>query len=310
MNAIVAASTENMSREAWLEFRKKGIGGSDVAAACGLSQWKSPVALWLEKTGQVEPEPAGEAAYWGSVMEALIREEFTNRTGLRVRQVQAILQHQRFPFMLANLDGVVNDPDRGEGIFEAKTASAYTAPDWEMGIPDQYALQVQHYMAVTGMSFVYVAVLIGGNKFMWRLVERDEAVIDLIIQMESRFWKLVLLRIPPQIDGSKASLTLLNRLYPTGVKSSIELPPEALTLISQYEDAQDKEKKAAEEKELASNKLKVMLKEHELGVIDDRQVSWKSIKGERLDTKSLKMDLPDIYKQYIRESSYRRFSIK
>ena len=243
----------------------------------------------FEKTGQVEPEPAGEAAYWGSVMEALIREEFTNRTGLRVRQVQAILQHQRFPFMLANLDGVVNDPDRGEGIFEAKTASAYTAPDWEMGIPDQYALQVQHYMAVTGMSFVYVAVLIGGNKFMWRLVERDEAVIDLIIQMESRFWKLVLLRIPPQIDGSKASLTLLNRLYPTGVKSSIELPPEALTLISQYEDAQDKEKKAAEEKELASNKLKVMLKEHELGVIDDRQVSWKSIKGERLDTKSLKM---------------------
>lgn len=310
MNAIIAASTKDMSRDDWLEFRKKGIGGSDVAAACGLSQWKSPVALWLEKTGQVEPEPAGESAYWGSVMEPIIREEFSARTGLKVRQLQAILQHKRFSFMLANLDGIVHDPDRGEGIFEAKTASIYMAPEWEAGIPDAYALQVQHYLAVTGMNFVYVAVLIGGNKFLWRFVERDDAVIDLIIQLESRFWKLVELRIPPEMDGSKASVALLNRLYPNGNQSSIELPAEAEEFITQFETAQDQEKKAAEQKELAANKLKALLKEHEMGLINGRQVIWKTIQGEKLDTKALKADKPDIYRQYAKESSYRRFSVK
>lgn len=310
MNAIVVASTQNMSRDAWLEFRKKGIGGSDVAAVCGLSQWKSPVALWLEKTGQVEPEPAGEAAYWGTIMEPIIREEFSQRTGLKVRQLQAILQHKRFPFMLANLDGIVHDPGRGEGIFEAKTASVYMAPEWEAGIPDAYALQVQHYLAVTGMNFVYVAVLIGGNKFLWRIIERDDAVIDLIIQLESRFWKLVESRIPPEMDGSKASTALLSRLYPGGDQSSIELPAEAEALITQFEAAQDQEKKVAEEKELAANKLKAMLKEHELGLINGRQVTWKTIRGDKLDTKALKSDKPDIYQRYAKETSYRRFTIK
>ncbi len=310
MNTIVAASTENMSHETWLEYRQQGIGGSDVAAVCGLSRWKSPMGIWMEKTGQVEPETAGEAAFWGIVMEPIIRDEFTNRTGLKVRQLRAILQHKRFPFMLANLDGIVIDPDRGEGIFEAKTANAYSSSEWEAGIPDQYALQVQHYMAVTGLKFVYVAVLIGGNKFLWRLIDRDEAIIDLIIQMESRFWRMVELRIPPDIDGSKASVELLNRLYPTGAKSSIDLPTEALELITQFEEAQMEEKKSGDAKDLAANRLKAMLKDHELGLIAGRQVGWKSIKGERLDTKALKTDQPDIYKQYAKESSYRRFAIK
>ena len=310
MQANVLVSTEGMQYQEWLEYRRLGLGGSDCAAVCGLSKWKSPMGLWLEKTGQVELEPTGEAAYWGTVMEPIIRDEFTARTGFKVKEVTAILQHKRFPFMLANVDGIFTDPDRGEGIFEAKTAGAYSAAEWENGIPDAYALQCQQYMEVTGLNFVYVAVLIGGNNFRWRLVERDEAVIDLIIQIESRFWRLVEQRIPPEIDGSKASVELLNRLYPKGTKSSIELPSDALQLIAQYEEAQQEEKRIIEVKDLAANKLKAMLADHESGKIGDRLVSWKSIKSERLDTTGLKMELPDICKQYARESSYRRFAVK
>jgi len=138
-------------------------------------------------------------------MEPIIREEFSDRTGFKVKEVKAILQHKRFPFMLANLDGIVTDPERGEGIFEAKTANAYAAAEWEAGIPDAYSLQVQHYMAVTGLNFAYIAVLIGGNKFLWKYIERDEGTIDLLIQLEARFWKYVQSNTPPPIDGSKAS---------------------------------------------------------------------------------------------------------
>lgn len=310
MEANILVSTENMAQNQWLEYRKQGIGGSDVAAVCGLSRWKSPMGIWMEKTGQVESEPAGEAAYWGTMMEPIVRQEFITRTGLQVNQVKAILQHKRFPFMLANLDGVLIDPERGEGVFEAKTAGTYSAAEWEKGIPDAYALQVQHYMEVTGLNFVYVAVLIGGNNFQWRLIERDEGVIDLLVSIESRFWRLVEQKIPPDIDGSKASVELLNRLYPNGAKSSIELPSDALALIVQYEEAQQEEKRLSEVKDLAANKLKAMLEEHELGQIGDRLVSWKSVKSERLDSKALKLDQPEIYRQYARESSYRRFIVK
>lgn len=311
MQAIVAVSTKDMSREKWLEYRKLGIGGSDAAVVCGINRWKSPVDLWLEKTGQKELEPASEAAYWGTVMEPLIRDEFTLRTGIKVNQVPAILQHKRFPWMLANLDGVLSDPERGEGLFEAKTANAFTSSEWEEGIPEEYAVQIQHYMAVTGLQFVYIAALIGGNRFIWKLIERNDAVIQLLVQIEYRFWQLVQKRIPPQIDGSKASTMLLNRLYPQGKKGSIViLPNEAISLIQEYEAAIEEESAITLRKEQAVNRLKEMLGEAESGSVDHRIVTWKTVNTERLDTRALKADLPDIHQKYVKASSYRRFAIK
>ena len=174
MSAIVLASTENMAYEDWLEYRKLGIGGSDASVVCGINRYRSPVELWLDKTGQLPAQEAGEAAYWGRQLEALVRAEFTKRTGIAVRIVNELLQSEECPFMLANLDGVCDVPDVGPCIFEAKTASAYKASEWDDAIPDEYALQLAHYMAVTGYAGAYIAVLIGGNTFRWKFVERDE----------------------------------------------------------------------------------------------------------------------------------------
>ena len=84
MTAKVLVSTENLPYEDWLEYRKTGIGGSDAAVVCGISRYKSPVELWMEKTGQLPSQETGEAAYWGNLLEALVREEFTKRTGIAV----------------------------------------------------------------------------------------------------------------------------------------------------------------------------------------------------------------------------------
>ncbi|KUG04019.1 phage-related [hydrocarbon metagenome] len=237
MQAIVLRTTENLSPTEWLSMRKQGIGGSDAAAVCGLSRWKSPIQVWLEKTGQTNPEHAGEAAYWGQVMEPILRKEFSIRTGLEVNPLKSMLQHRRFPFMLANLDGIVTDLTQGQGVFEAKTAGLFASKEWDDKLPDEYAIQVQHYLAVTGLPFAYVAVLIGGNHFKWLYIERDPGAIDLIIQLEARFWRLVETRTPPPIDSSKASSELLNRLYPHGQNQQIHLPLEALDLIEVYESA-------------------------------------------------------------------------
>lgn len=141
----IVTSTENLPYEEWLEYRKTGIGGSDASVVCGINRYKSPVELWMEKVNNFPPQDAGESAYWGTQLESLVRAEFTMRTNIEVSLVKQLLQSEEHTFMLANLDGVCNDPIYGDCIFEAKTASAFKANEWEDAIPDEYMLQVQHY---------------------------------------------------------------------------------------------------------------------------------------------------------------------
>ena len=308
----VLVSTKNMSKSNWLKWRSKGLGGSDAACICGINKYKSPVELWMEKTGQIKPKESGEAAYWGTILEPIVRKEFSLRSNLKVKIIKSMLQHSKYDFMLANLDGVVIDPECGECIFEAKTASIFKSDQWDDdNIPQEYMLQIQHYMAVTGYNKTYIAVLIGGNQFKYKVVERDDELINMLIKLEEDFWEHVVTNTPPPMDGSEASKELLNKLYPlSNAKTQIILPDESINLINQYELSKDKEKEACEMKEEAANKLKIMLGDFECGNSNDRTVLWKSYESEKLDTKKLKEEQPDIYSRYITKSQLRRFSIK
>ena len=99
--AKVIADTTDMPYDKWLEYRKKGIGGSDASVVCGINKYKSPTELWMEKTDQLPYQEAGEAAYWGSVLEDIVRSEFTKRTGINVQIVKQLLQSEEYPFMQA-----------------------------------------------------------------------------------------------------------------------------------------------------------------------------------------------------------------
>ena len=311
MSAKVLVSTENLPYAEWLEYRKQGIGGSDASVVCGVSRYKSPVELWLDKTGQLPAQEAGEAAYWGTQLEPFVRAEFTKRTGIEVQCVRQLLQSGELPFMLANLDGICQVPDYGTCIFEAKTASAYKAGEWDDAIPDEYQLQIQHYMAVTGYKAAYIAVLIGGNSFKWRFVERDEELISMLIDLEADFWRHVQDCTPPPLDGSDASAKFLAQRFPNSTpKSSITLPDAAVDLLAQYDEACEELETAAERKREAENLLKEMLGDNEVGTAGDRIVTWKSVSQERLDSKTLKAEHPALYKKYVNKSSFRRFSIK
>ncbi len=311
MSAKVVVSTENLPYEDWLEYRKTGIGGSDASVVCGINRYKTPIELWLEKTNQLVPQEAGESAYWGSTLEPIVREEFTRRTGAKVQCVKQLLQSEEHPFMLANLDGVCAVPEFGDCVFEAKTASAFKANEWEDAIPDEYMLQIQHYMAVTGFKATYIAVLIGGNTFRWKLVERDEELIAMLIELESRFWEYVKNGTTPPVDGSEACAKYLSEKYSESVaKPTVELPFEAEKLLKDYSAACEKLSAITKEKQLAENKLKQLLGEHEIGTFGGNIVSWKSVSQERLDTKTLKSEHPTLYKKYANTTTYRRFSVK
>ncbi len=309
--AKIVVNTENLSYEEWLEYRKTGIGGSDASVVCGINKYKSPVELWMEKTGQLPYQEAGEAAYWGTQLEPMVRTEFTQRTGIKVQLINQLLQSEEYPFMQANLDGICEHPNLGTCIFEAKTASAYKASEWENSIPAEYMLQIQHYMAVTGYKGTYIAVLIGGNTFKWKFIERDDEMIAMLISIESDFWEHIKSNTPPPLDGSDASAKFLSDRFPESVPGTqIVLPESADTIIKEYDAACEQLSEITERKQKAENLLKDMLGDNEIGTSGNRVISWKSISQERLDTKALKANYPELFKEYANRISFRKFSVK
>jgi len=300
--------TKEMTYEEWKQQRRNGIGGSDAAAAIGLNRWKSRLKLYLEKIGELEDNVDSEATYWGRILEGVLAEEFTRRTGKAVRRVNAILIHPEFEWMIANIDRKVVGEN---AILEVKTTAAWNNKEWEHDeIPQEYIIQAQHYMAVTGADLTYFAVLVGGQKLLIKKFVRDDELIEMIIREEQKFWQMVENRTPPELDGSVDAKEILSYMYPTAIEGSvIELP----TYESTVEEilALGKQIKELEQmKEEKENKLKAEMAEHEIAYVGKYKVSWKNISQSRLDTKLLEHEQPEIYKKYLKENNFRRFSIK
>ena len=217
--------TKNMSREEWLQIRRSSIGGSDVATILGFNKYKSPYQLWLDKTGQIEIDASdpSEAAYWGNVFEKTVAEEFTRRTGAKVRNDNHMYFHPKYDFLSANVDRQVVGEN---AILECKTASMFLSDKWEgENIPDQYIFQVQHYLNILDKAHAYIAVLVGGQKFQWKRIERDQELIDIIQERLIAFWEVnVKQNVAPPIDGSQSTTDFLKERYANS-KAGKEITP-------------------------------------------------------------------------------------
>ena len=306
----ILVKTAGMSREEWLRWRTKGIGGSDVSVIAGVNPFRSIFQLWLEKTGQVEPEETeNDNTHFGNVLEPVVKREFSKRTGLKVRAKRALLQSEEYPFMLADLDGVIYENGK-MNLFEAKTASAYKQEIWEKGIPEEYVLQVQHYMAVTGAEKTYLAALVGGNRFYWKVVRRDEQKIAEIIALEKAFWEEnVLAGKEPVPDGSGATTDFLNEKYASSNGNTILLPEEALSLCRRYEELSGQLNELQDKKDAVSNQLKNFLKNNESGVIGEYRVTWKQVTSMTFDKKRLERENHALYEEYLTKKQYRRLTV-
>lgn len=194
--------------EDWLRERRSGIGGSDAAAAVGLNPYKTPFQLWQEKTGEREPDDISDkpAVHFGIVLEDVIATEYATRFKRKIERRKKIFRHPDFPFMLANIDRLIVDKDRGPGILDAKTAGHYAARDDKWGpsgtdlVPEEYLIQLQHYLAVTGCTWGDIAVLIAGQDFRTYHFTRNESLIAVLIEKETAFWNCVIEKRPPMIN--------------------------------------------------------------------------------------------------------------
>lgn len=195
----------------WRECRTTGIGGSDVSGIFGLSKWATPFHVWVNKTDPPHDDTVTEGPrHWGNLLEPVVRDEFARLTNLTVT-VPGTLRSVRWPWMTCNLDGLVSDGC----IYEGKTVRDYGAREWEDGqVADHAELQAQHNMAVTGTPGCHVACLIGGSNLVIRYVDRDDALIETIVEHERRFWHdYVLPRQEPPVDHSSAATQALTERY-------------------------------------------------------------------------------------------------
>ena len=309
----IMVSTKNLTREQWLKLRRNGIGGSDASVVMGKNPWRSIQQLWEDKTGRTPvQENSNEYTYWGNVMEGIIRKEFMNRTGLKVRQKHFMMFHPQFQFMFADVDGIVTDERGDKCIFEAKTVSQYREEEWRDGkIPVEYMMQVQHYLAVCGMQKAYIAALIGGNHFIYHTILRDEGMIAELVHAEKQFWDYnVKCDIRPEIDDSSATKDFLDKKYRDSVKDSVKLDRSLEAVLKQYQEVESQLKDMEQKKNGLSNQLKAALGEHEEGRLENGQiVRWKRIEKKLVDAKKLKAEQPEIYKQYSNVSAYRMLSV-
>lgn len=314
-------NTKGMDEETWLNvWRRRGIGGSDASAVIGISKWKGSLNVYIEKVEGVQPQELSEAAEWGHRHEPTIRQKFKEcHPELSVMESHYMWRSIEHPYMIANVDGLVFHPQKGWGLLEIKTSHEWRNGEWDEDsgiIPEDYLIQCQHYMAVFKVKYCYVAVLIGGNKYREFYVERDETLIELLIEEERKFWfNHVLAGIPPELDGTEGSKELLEILYPASdvkeKEEQLDLPKEAATLIEEYQSYHEQEKLATGGKKVAGNKLKHMMGEHQVGLVPttNYKVTWSVSQRTNIDAKAFQRDYPELFEKYATVKKSRRLSL-
>lgn len=299
-----------MTHEEWLKARQSGIGGSDAGTILGVNKWKSKTQLFFEKVNpELKQQVDNEFIYWGNVLEDVVAKEFETRTGKKVRKNNKMLRHPEHEFMLANLDRVIVGE---KALLECKTTSQYNIDQWKDDeIPASYLCQIQHYMAVTGYEKAYIAVLCGGNQFIWKEVPRDDELIEIIINAEKDFWyNNVLAGVIPEIDGSDATKDFLNHMYKDIDETEVQLSDDVETLLTALEQVKQEEKELKELKTQYENKIKHILGNNLAGKTSGYQITWKPQVRKTLDTKKIREIYGEQLDPYYKETETRVLKIK
>lgn len=195
------------SREEWLEKRTSYIGGSDASCVVGMNPYKTNVDLWEQKTGRSKPENIDDNPFveYGRNAEDYLRELFAlDFPQYEVKYCENnIWLNDKYPFGHASLDGWLMDEIGRFGVLEIKTTNILQSiqkEKWNHRIPDNYYIQVLHYMIITEADFAVLKAQLkydyDGEIFLTTKhykIEREEVLDDIeyLIDAEKRFYQAI-----------------------------------------------------------------------------------------------------------------------
>ncbi|MBR1620263.1 YqaJ viral recombinase family protein [bacterium] len=286
------------------EDRKNFIGGSDIAAVMGMSRWKTPLTLWLEKTGEVEPKDLSdnEAVQLGKELEEFVAQQFSKKTGLKVRKRKEKYTHKKYPFMVAHVDRLIVGSDE---LLECKTCGSFKKDEWKDDeIPTEYILQVVWYLGITGRKKGHIAVLIGGQSFKYKEINFDQELFNIMVDMAIRFWECVQTKTMPAITPDDNDI--MAKVYPTPEQEFIqdqELESKIEKLVSIKADMTSLDN----ERKMLEAELKNIINTH-AGILTDKyKLSWFKVSKSVVDTEKLRAD--KLYEKYSNISESRTLRV-
>lgn len=328
------------NRTEWLKARRSGIGGSDVGVIVGVSNWRTPVQLWQDKLGEAEEnEEESKSLYWGKQLEDLVAKEFQLRMGMKVQRVNQMIRTGENGWMIANIDrAIVNPAISGnvrvideekvaendgrrittDAILECKTAHAFAASEWgptqeyeikknqlvsEHEIPPTYEAQVQWYMAITGASVCYLAVLIGGNDFRVYHIRRNDELIRALIEECHTFWtENVLANKAPEPKNLKD----VKRLFKVDDGEMIEASNDIAADIGEFVSLKEKTKALEEQQKALATKIANALGDG-LGfnINGIKALTFKTQTRRDVDSVRLRKEEPALYQKYLKVTTNR-----
>ncbi len=281
------------NRDDWLDARRKGIGGSDAPViVLGEYFGRTWRDLWLDKMGLAEPTPTTPDMARGAFLEDKAAELFTAQTGLKLRRVNQIRVADGYPFMLANVDRIVQGTD---DLVEIKVPRSHVVRKYRReGIPQGYQIQGQHYLSVLGRGAVIFAIYdVENHEVLAIRVERDDELIDLIVEKEREFWGYVEAgEAPPEPEAPAVELPPVS----TGEIVTMD-SPEWARAVAQLKEAREILAEAKDFEAKARAQVQELMEKAGADVAEGSglRVYWKPQTGRRtFDVKALKAAHPDL----------------
>jgi predicted phage-related endonuclease len=253
------------------ETRRKFIGASELLAACVGDKYTSRGALWELKTGRRAPVRENTAMRWGNRLEAFLIEDWAELNCAEVLSTQKRVQWCDDPPLVATLDAVVQLPDGTVCPLECKTTTSRNQELGEEGdeIPLRWVIQAQAQIAAIDAQECRFAVLVDQAELRQFRIERDQQVIDRLIERAAEFWRYVKDDTVPPAEWYEVDERLNRHQWIKDPGVSVELPADIAGRWSEYEETGRQIKTLEERRESLKADVVAALGDANRGLLGD-----------------------------------------
>lgn len=295
-----------MDRREWLEARRGGIGGSDIAAIVGKHPYKTAMDVWLDKTGRGQEREMTEAMDMGIRLEPVVMGMFQERhPDLRRKMIEpyTVYRSTREPWLLCTPDDIIDSGDETPAVLEVKAPGMRQAHRWgdeaTDRVPEEHLLQCQWNAMVVGVPWIWLVPLIGGQEYREYHLKQDPELAELLVNEAGEFWlKHVQADVPPPLDASEATSRFLDSRYGSGNGNvAVVTDGSVLGLLDRYAGLRRAIEAADKSKGLMEAQIKEVIGETDGVLWSGGKITWKRPSDSRItDWKAAFEQLAELYR--------------